>query len=235
MVYDIRAIQLRELEILKAFDAICEARGLRYFLVGGTLIGAMRHNGFIPWDDDIDIGMPPDDYKRLEELGSSIWPDKFSYIPEDSTGTWLGCAKVCDGEYSIDIFPFESKPNLPYSIVRYFFRFRHGCYWRLRMANKSISRKDIEKWDLAHKFSVLIWKILCFIFPFGGWHMRPEAGFSNHARKCQYVPVQSHVFEDMEFPIPADFDAVLASEYEDWRELPPEEDRVPSHVDKFDV
>ena len=46
-----------DLEALKAFDKFCKEHGLRYFAIGGTLLGAVRHKGFIPWDDDIDVGM----------------------------------------------------------------------------------------------------------------------------------------------------------------------------------
>ena len=55
-------IQTGSLEILKKIDAICNECNFRYFLAYGTLIGAVRHNGFIPWDDDIDIWMPRSDY-----------------------------------------------------------------------------------------------------------------------------------------------------------------------------
>ncbi len=61
----LREIQLGELEILKRLDGVCREQGLRYFLFGGTMIGAVRHQGFIPWDDDIDIAMPRKDYDRL--------------------------------------------------------------------------------------------------------------------------------------------------------------------------
>ena len=56
------------LEILADFASFCDAHGLRYFLAYGTLIGAVRHGGYIPWDDDIDVQMPRADYERLIEL-----------------------------------------------------------------------------------------------------------------------------------------------------------------------
>ena len=63
--YDIRTLQLRLLSILKAFDIMCRNHGLRYYLEYGTLLGAVRHGGFIPWDDDLDIMMPRPDYELL--------------------------------------------------------------------------------------------------------------------------------------------------------------------------
>ncbi len=54
--------------MLDDFVAYCQRHGLRYYLVGGTLLGAVRHQGFIPWDDDIDVGMPRKDYERFLEL-----------------------------------------------------------------------------------------------------------------------------------------------------------------------
>ena len=64
----LREIQLAELEMLKAFDAFCRKHGLRYTISGGTLLGAIRHGGFIPWDDDIDLWIPRPDYDRFVEL-----------------------------------------------------------------------------------------------------------------------------------------------------------------------
>ena len=55
-------------EMLRSFAEYCEKYGLRYYLVGGTLLGAVRHQGFIPWDDDIDVGMPREDYERFLSL-----------------------------------------------------------------------------------------------------------------------------------------------------------------------
>lgn len=67
----LREIQERELEMLKLFINICEQNGLRYYMAGGTLLGAVRHKGFIPWDDDIDVLMPRPDYMRLQKLAAS--------------------------------------------------------------------------------------------------------------------------------------------------------------------
>lgn len=60
-----REIQLESLKILKAIDAVCRREGIRYWLAYGSLIGAVRHQGFIPWDDDLDIYMPRPDYERF--------------------------------------------------------------------------------------------------------------------------------------------------------------------------
>lgn len=61
-------IQKLEYQILKAFDKFCKENDLKYYLCGGTLLGAIRHNGFIPWDDDIDVCMLREDYDRLHDL-----------------------------------------------------------------------------------------------------------------------------------------------------------------------
>ena len=63
----LRQMQEGALNILKKLDGICREQGLRYFLFYGTLIGAIRHKGFIPWDDDLDVAMPRPDFDRLVE------------------------------------------------------------------------------------------------------------------------------------------------------------------------
>ena len=64
-----------QLDMLVKFDRFCSENNLRYFLDSGTALGAVRHSGFIPWDDDVDVAMPREDYERLVELGSAALPD----------------------------------------------------------------------------------------------------------------------------------------------------------------
>lgn len=113
-----------ELGCLKELKRVCEEHDLRFVLAYGTLIGAMRHEGFIPWDDDIDVQMPRDDYERLYELylqgafaphyqlvsyrdGSSIYP--FFKLVDSRT---LAHESFLDEEFAsglwVDIFPLET-------------------------------------------------------------------------------------------------------------------------------
>ena len=64
----LRMLQLCECMILDDIDKVCKENGIRYFLVGGTLLGAVRHKGFIPWDDDLDIAMFREDYIKFQEI-----------------------------------------------------------------------------------------------------------------------------------------------------------------------
>lgn len=73
----LKKLQEVELIILEAVADLCEAHGIHYFLDSGTLIGAIRHNGFIPWDDDVDIAMPYEDYLRFLEIAPSGLGDQY--------------------------------------------------------------------------------------------------------------------------------------------------------------
>lgn len=114
------------IEMFVYFDQVCERNGLRYYAIGGTFLGAIRHKGFIPWDNDIDVAMPRKDYDRAVEIINS---DKSKYIMEtpqseapdylysvakmyDTTTTLIEDLKVetIRGVY-IDVFPMDGMGN----------------------------------------------------------------------------------------------------------------------------
>lgn len=72
---ELRELQFCQLEILKQIDRVCKSNGIEYFLYGGTLLGAVRHKGFIPWDDDLDIAMMRDDFERFIDVAPYQLPD----------------------------------------------------------------------------------------------------------------------------------------------------------------
>ncbi len=68
------------LDIYKVFAAICEKHSLRHYVAFGTALGAVRHKGFIPWDDDIDIMMPQPDYEHLIEIAPKELPEELQFL-----------------------------------------------------------------------------------------------------------------------------------------------------------
>ena len=75
-------LQERLLRLLKWYHEFCVANDLKYYAIGGTALGAVRHGGFIPWDDDVDVGMPRPDYERFKELANEKINGKTSFFAE---------------------------------------------------------------------------------------------------------------------------------------------------------
>lgn len=127
MQYDkevLRQLQLVELGMLLEIDEVCKKLGIQYFLDSGTALGAARHDGFIPWDDDVDLGMMRADYERFIAEASAVLPPNFKICtPENTEGHASLFAKVIridtrfattetieagfDQGVFIDIFPYD--------------------------------------------------------------------------------------------------------------------------------
>lgn len=120
-------IQEKEYIMLRIFATLCEKNNLRYGLAGGTLLGAVRHNGFIPWDDDIDVVMPRPDFYKLLEIADQELPQHYKLVtPYNDNDTFHAYGKICDLKTSlvefpkgkrvythlyIDIFPVDGMPE----------------------------------------------------------------------------------------------------------------------------
>ena len=163
----IKEIQSLELDIIRAFDCFAKEQHLRWYLAGGTLIGAVRHQGFIPWDDDIDIMMPREDYEKMlktfrheryrlsecrKSSGAAI---PFAQIYDSQT--FLKWKKVKDPDLGvfIDIFPIDGYPENEFAAK---IHTRH--LWLLRFMN-NVARKKLcsgEKYMLLKRILMLLFR-----------------------------------------------------------------------------
>lgn len=177
----LQEMQLVYLELLQEFDGICQANGLRYDLAGGSLLGAVRHGGFIPWDNDIDVCMPRPDYERLLKLkagGELKLPQKRDLIHDrDETfarhfGRYIrkdvmrlaDMAEDSDCPYiGMDIFPVDGLPAGKLA-------FKWQC-WRVRQLRRflltSVEKPNTSRRGaLAAKIKNLYRPVLKKIGPF---------------------------------------------------------------------
>lgn len=124
-----REVQLIQLELMKEVDAFCTTNNIQYYLIGGSCLGAIRHNGFIPWDDDIDIAMMRGDYERFISLAKEYFNNNKYFVQNYESDPWMIPAltrlcikntfvdikseayhKNCKNTY-IDVFPLDNVPN----------------------------------------------------------------------------------------------------------------------------
>ncbi|MDO4987068.1 MAG: LicD family protein [Candidatus Saccharibacteria bacterium] len=162
----LREIQLEELKILDVVVAFLNKNHLSYFLCGGTLLGAVRHHGFIPWDDDIDIALPRPDYEKLIQLTKNTHLDQninilsyensklpYPFIKAVNTKIIIKSKSTDDKNLWIDIFPLDGLPSDSNIAKRHIKR---------TMLYKGIMfLKQTSFHDLIHRNKSLANRILC--------------------------------------------------------------------------
>ena len=238
------------LVLLREFDRVCRQLDIHYILFAGTLLGSVRHKGFIPWDDDLDVLMLREDYERLMRQADQVLDRRRFYLQKEFSEHWpmffsklrlnnTTCLEkyhpkdpmIHQGIY-IDIFPCDNAAKT--EIGR---KFQFLCS-KVVIA-KALDRRGYETDSKKKK----IFMALCRLLPGKLFHKLAICGgcdskmvhsffaaasdyHKNVYPRELFEAIISGSFEEGEFPIPQEFDRLLTQLYGDWRTLPPEEDRV---------
>lgn len=242
-----------QLELLKAFSEFCEKNKLRYFLMYGTLIGAIRHGGFIPWDDDIDVMMPRPDYDKFIKLSRNCESlKKYQILAYELDSTYIyPFAKMCDknsilveedmdwemGIY-IDIFPCDGLPETQSELQKYIQKME---YYKFALT-AAIKKPKHKVW-----YKRVVKKIIYPFFKMKGsyywlnkmrnliakypWDSAKYVGLATDIISREIQPKEIYEeyielsFEGEKFKAPSQYDRVLKKQYGNYMELPPLEER----------
>ncbi len=255
---ELRRLQLTQLEILKVFDSFCKQYGLKYSLYAGSLLGAVRHKGFIPWDDDLDVCMSRKEYDRFLSLweekaplgyllqnkeNSKYFDQSFSKIRKDHT-TFLQDEIEIGNHHTgifLDVFPIDRIPNG--RLQRAFFKWHCMKYQLLTRefsppcgsffikAGAAIILFTIPKQRRERVRQNELKKIVRYN---GDHRLETIAIETVQSLRVPFAPdlLDKFVmlpFEDGEFMCFADWDDLLRRQYGDYMKLPREEERAWKH------
>ncbi len=245
---NLRACQLKQLSILEEIDRICRKYRIVYWLDGGTLLGAVRHGGFIPWDDDIDIAMPLADLRKFMEKAPAELPEGlFLQTPQSAPSCREPVVKVRDlnsmyiesgddfgADYPkglfVDIFPFVDYPTVPKSWVRTVAKGISTACSILHARHYYSLRSFAEFFYFGVKYALLrfVWWGLCLCCRKGVYisNVPVSNGYGIMHRKDSVFPPADLLFEGRPFKAPADCDAYLTDLYKRYMDVPPVEKRT---------
>lgn len=243
--YDMGILHERQLEIAAEVDRICRENGIKYSLYGGSVIGAVRHNGFIPWDHDIDIAMLRKDYEEFRRYckkqdgdfffsnyySEPYYPNNWGKMRNNKTvfqeKELLGLP-LHNGVF-IDVHPIDN--ILPSFLT---LQVKMANFWS-KVHHKKIGWKsDTKKRELI--LGCFSWLPFCIINFNRDFSMRmfnllptkyvykiahPNGGIYPIPR-CTFEDLIEHPFEDKVFFIPKNYDEFLRKRYGNYMELPPE-------------
>lgn len=238
---------------------LCRQYALSYFLIGGSLLGAVRHQGFIPWDDDLDIGMPRDDYNQLLKVAPVVLSHTayFLQTPYSDRNYGLSYAKLLDTdtqieEYNninqaqkglfIDIFPFDQIPDQASE--------RTAQMTKLKVLDGSILVRlgyhlvDSPLSKLAQPLTVKQYNYVRTLKHKRDdvmqlYHDNRTGMFKNLASQYRYdkellsttelTEVTTTLFEHLTVAIPAHYDQILTRMYGNYHQIPASAARTPKH------
>ena len=233
----LRRQQLRMLDMLLVLDDICQRHHIRYWLSSGTLIGALRHDGFIPWDDDLDVEMMRTDYLRLLQVLPTELPHWMA-LQDDTTDPayFFFYAKLRDrrsrleetnnydrqlrerGIY-IDIFPLEQQRRWLHIVgektVGHMYK-----VWRTSTDDERSLRTVKRIFNVNRRIVFPVLRFLCRVL--GAKVVTSGMGipFHNPRYPQDIFPLATHTFEGHQLPVPKDADHLLRGIYGDYMQLP---------------
>lgn len=243
------------LDLLNEFDKVCKKHNLRYFLAYGTLIGAVRHKGFIPWDDDIDLFMPRDDYEKLLEIGENEF--KYPYFfqtPYTDKGTYFSFLRIRNSNTTmidkafiyekfnqgcvLDIFPLDNcvleGSHERYNTIKELI-IENATYMRLNNPFPSEKEMERKKKYLCKKRNQLEVneKIHHIASQFNSISTKYVIAGTNTMSPIEKETFPKSAFEKsiiidfygIKVPIPAGYDEVLKATYGDYMQMPHESER----------
>ena len=250
----LRQIQLRELSILVEFDRVCRNHGIDYWLDSGNLIGAVRHGGFIPWDDDIAVCVIKKDRNKLRKaMHESLNPNyKYSEAGLESKYEYPGLKKkakhiisrVYDNNASVKRPLKGSSIIVDDNLWLDILFMECGTLAAKRFVEKTYGKCLRRVWNtiydgkikhilsiIAYPFAVIIKDIIsgwCNIFHRDTYVHNYGTTFYSIRRKSDIFPLGEIEFEGLKFKAPRDVDSYLKRIYGNYMEVPPE-DKIETH------
>ena len=251
-------LQQTELALLQCFTEICEQLGISYFLVCGSALGAAKYKGFIPWDDDVDVGMYRADYDRFLKEAPALLPERFflqtyesdPHYPNifaklrDSCTTYIEKAvahvPMHHGIY-IDIFPLDGYPADQAEQDRLekkksFYKRMLSCVYDVPRSRKgSIIVRLMRLTGIHKKTGTYLRKYEKLIASYPTEGSEKICNHGNWQGKLEYAPHAQYGegtwadFEGLRVRIPEQYDAYLTQKYGDWRADLPEDQKVGHH------